>query len=49
MFGIPNSLVLGRSIVYKSKLSGMISLLVYLALIILIIIELVKVTNKYSN
>jgi len=47
MFGIPNSLVLGRSLIYKSKLSGIISIFIYAFLSIIISIELVKVRKRY--
>jgi len=38
MFGIPNSLILGRSIIYKSKFSGFVSLGMTVIIIIFAII-----------
>jgi len=46
MFGIPNSLVLGRSMIYRSKFSGLISFCIYLAMIAIILTEFLKLLDK---
>lgn len=49
LFGIPNSLVLGRTIIYKSKFSGFVSLWVYIALMVMMIIEMNKMLYRYET
>jgi hypothetical protein len=41
MFGIPNSLALGRSLYYKSKLSGFISTLAYIGILVVALMEII--------
>jgi len=38
IFGVPNSLLLGRKQIYRSKLSGFVSFWIYLFVIILSVI-----------
>ncbi len=49
LFGIPNSLVLGRSMIYRSKFSGFISLWIILTILALAIYYINKVFSKYGN
>jgi hypothetical protein len=47
MFGIPNSLVFGRSLIYKSKLSGLISLAIYIFFVIIITLEWMRTSKRF--
>ncbi len=47
LFGIPTSLVFGKSTVYRSKFSGFISFWVYIFLLIMISLEIKKILDKF--
>jgi len=46
MFGIPNSIVFSRRLMYRSKFSGFISFGIYLILLVVLIIQLQNMFYK---
>lgn len=47
MFGIPNSLVLGRTLIYRSKFSGILSIFIYIILVVVLSVEIEKTLKKF--
>jgi hypothetical protein len=47
IFGVPNSLLLGRKLVYRSKFSGFISIWIYLTMFIISGLEISKTLNRF--
>jgi hypothetical protein len=46
IFGVPNSLLLARKLIHRSKLSGFVSLWIYLFVIIISSKEISRTLNK---